>query len=72
MVPQHGTHGQASRKIAQGLRIVRMSGFSRPVPLNSRGTAGRIAAARRVSAYPFFSGAMGNKNNNKVTFTACA
>ena len=72
MVPQHRAHREPAGKIPHRLRIIRVPGLSRTVPLYRHRTTGSVAAARVRSAYSFLTRAMRNKYNDKVPFTTCA
>jgi hypothetical protein len=72
MVAQKRTMRESPHKFAKRCSIISSAVFSRVVPLNRRRSARSIAAAGRISSHFFLSGAMSNKNNNKITRTTRA
>jgi hypothetical protein len=71
MVAQKGTMRESAHKFAKGCSIISRAVFSSVVPLYGRRAARSIAAAGRISSHFLFTGAMGNKNNDKFADTTC-
>jgi hypothetical protein len=71
MVAQKRSMRKGPHKITQRYSIIRRALFSGVVPLYSRRSARSITAALFIFSNFLFSGAMGNKNNNKITRTTC-
>jgi hypothetical protein len=71
MVAQKRTMWESAHKFAKRCSIIFRAVFSRVVPLNSRRSACSITAAFFLFSYFLFTGAMGNKNNDKFAGTTC-
>jgi hypothetical protein len=66
MVAQKGSMRERPHKFAKRCSIISRAVFSGVMPLNSRRAARSIAAALFIFSNFLFSGAMRNKNNDKI------
>jgi hypothetical protein len=71
MVAQKGSMRESAHKFAKGCSIIFRAVFSSVVPLYRYRSTCSITPAFFVFSYFLFSGAMGNKNNDKFTGTTC-
>jgi hypothetical protein len=68
---QKGTMWKGAHKFAKGCSIIRRASSSGFVPLNRYRSACSIAAAVFIFSHFLFTGAMGNKYNDKFAGTTC-
>jgi hypothetical protein len=71
MVAQKRSMRESAHKFAKRCSIISRAVFSSVMPLYGRRAARSIAAAGRISSHFLFTGAMGNKNNDKFAGTTC-
>jgi hypothetical protein len=72
MVAQKRSMWESPHKFAKRCSIIFRAVFSSVVPLYRYRSTCSITPALFLFSYFLFSGAMGNKNNDKITRAACA
>jgi hypothetical protein len=72
MVPQQGPGRQRTGERADRRGIILVAALFRAMPRNSSWTASGITAAFFIGAYSFFTGPMGDENDNIIPLSLSA